>query len=412
MKILLSAFSCDPDQGSEPGVGWAWACELAKAGNEVWVLTREHNRALIESRLSAELALNLEFIHFGVRGVPRMSPGLGVYPYYFLWQLKAYFLAKRLLSSGDFDCVHHITYGSYRTPFFLSLLPVPAIFGPVGGGETTPLRLIPGLSSRGRVQEVTRRIVNFISSLNPITWLVWHYSALILVTTDATLKMIPSRYRRKARVLPAVTTPTVAPGERPQFKGVVGRCRALFVGRLLEWKGLHLAIQALVLASHTPHDISLGIRGNGKCENSLRKLVARKGVDSMVEWIPRSSGRNEVLEIYDRYDVLVFPSFHDSGGTVVLEALSRGLPVICLDLGGPGTLVNSDCGAAICAERQSEADIVQAIADELIRFASMSETESEEVRKRAKERANHFVAGEVVGKAYEWFEELSPSRAA
>ena len=38
MKILLSAFACAPNTGSEPGVGWRWAIELAKQ-HEVVVVT-------------------------------------------------------------------------------------------------------------------------------------------------------------------------------------------------------------------------------------------------------------------------------------------------------------------------------------------------------------------------------------
>ena len=48
MKILLSAYACEPNLGSEPGVGWNWAIELTRLGNEVWVLTRESNRARVE----------------------------------------------------------------------------------------------------------------------------------------------------------------------------------------------------------------------------------------------------------------------------------------------------------------------------------------------------------------------------
>jgi glycosyltransferase involved in cell wall biosynthesis len=42
--------------------------------------------------------------------------------------------------------------------------------------------------------------------------------------------------------------------------------------------------------------------------------------------------------------VFLFPSLHDSSGNVVLEALSSGLPVVCLDAGGPAVLVDPSCG--------------------------------------------------------------------
>ena len=49
MKILLSAYACEPNKGSEPGVGWHWALELGYLGHDVWVLTRANNRPAIEA---------------------------------------------------------------------------------------------------------------------------------------------------------------------------------------------------------------------------------------------------------------------------------------------------------------------------------------------------------------------------
>ena len=80
MRILLSAFACDPTQGSEEGVGWAWAYHLAKAGHEVCVLTRHYHREAIEEGLPELGFSNLRFEYVGVRFVPFCMPVLGVYP--------------------------------------------------------------------------------------------------------------------------------------------------------------------------------------------------------------------------------------------------------------------------------------------------------------------------------------------
>ena len=49
MKVLLSAYACEPNKGSEPGVGWNWAIEIARLGHKVWVLTRANNQPSIDS---------------------------------------------------------------------------------------------------------------------------------------------------------------------------------------------------------------------------------------------------------------------------------------------------------------------------------------------------------------------------
>ena len=49
LKILLSAYACEPNKGSEPEVGWQWALNLSEEGHDVYVITRTNNRRNIDS---------------------------------------------------------------------------------------------------------------------------------------------------------------------------------------------------------------------------------------------------------------------------------------------------------------------------------------------------------------------------
>ena len=51
MKILVSAYACEPNKGSEPGVGWNFVKELAKKHNTI-VLTRKNNKELVFLQLN------------------------------------------------------------------------------------------------------------------------------------------------------------------------------------------------------------------------------------------------------------------------------------------------------------------------------------------------------------------------
>ena len=140
MKILLSAYSCGPGRGSEPGVGWNWALTLAQHGYEVWVLTREEERAGIEAVLQGlPDALRL---HFAFYDLPRWAcwwkkGEKGVHLYYQLWQFGVVKVAGELHARVHFDLVHHITFGVFRQPSYLWVLGVPFVFGPLGGGAAT-----------------------------------------------------------------------------------------------------------------------------------------------------------------------------------------------------------------------------------------------------------------------------------
>ena len=145
-RILLSAYACEPGRGSEPGVGWTWATELAAIGQHVTVITRSANRPAIE-----QLPVSgLNFLYFDL---PRWIQRCRKYPggkalYYILWQFFAARHLLRLFPAPPFDVVHHVTYVSARFPSFMGSLGIPFWFGPVSGGETVPVRLRSGFSLR------------------------------------------------------------------------------------------------------------------------------------------------------------------------------------------------------------------------------------------------------------------------
>src|ERR1700692_1761816 len=111
-RILLSAYACEPGKGSEPEVGWMWATGLHAAGHEVWVITREANRAAIEGESRGQGRAGLHFVYYDLPPAARMwkRGGRGVHWYYALWQWGAYRTARRLMKRVRFDCVQHVTF--------------------------------------------------------------------------------------------------------------------------------------------------------------------------------------------------------------------------------------------------------------------------------------------------------------
>jgi len=119
--------------------------------------------------------------------------------------------------------------------------------------------------------------------------------------------------------------------------------RILYVGRLVYLKGVHLALPAFAHLYKQNPDARLTIVGSGPEEQRLKRLASDLGIDHAIEWRSWLTQR-EVMQVYPQHDVFLFPSLHDSSGNAVLEALSFGLPVVCLNLGGPGVLVDDSCG--------------------------------------------------------------------
>lgn len=373
LRILLSAYACEPGKGSEPGIGWKWALNLAAAGHEVWVVTRENNRPSIESALRQQPVAGLRFAYYDLPSWARWwkKGGRGVHLYYLLWQWGAFGAARRLCRQTDFDLVHHITFGVFRQPSFMAFLGLPFVFGPLGGGERAPRALRRGFPLGGRLRDALRDVANAVARFDPLMRAVYRRCTVILCKTRETLESIPSRYRGKCRLQLEIGTDYRDLYEQgPQPPEASAGLRVLYVGRLVYMKGLHLGLRAFASLLRRYDDARLTIVGTGPEEPRLRRLAGQLGIAHAVRWVPWLPQR-EVMAVYPRHDAFLFPSLHDSSGNAVLEALSCGLPVVCLDLGGPGVLVDGSCGVRVSGSDEDAVTVelsraLQTLADDEI----------------------------------------------
>jgi glycosyltransferase involved in cell wall biosynthesis len=383
MKVLLSAYSCSPSAGSEPAIGWNWARCIAAMGHEVVVATRAINRKEIEAYCAKHSITNPRFLFHDLSPVVQKFYKLpfGNYVYYTLWQYTVAKKAARLNHAEHFDRAQHITWGSFRLPSFLGKVGVPFVFGPVAGGEDTPALLREGLGARGRLWDWMRRTSNSLLTLNPWVKATCRQATEIVVTTKETLEVVPEEFRSKAKVQQAVGISEAnifpeskgksfaAPGGGTSTQDGTQKNRAdqrdklnlLYVGRLLPWKGIHLGLQALSMLGERAGDVHLTIIGSGSDEKRIKRIAQELGLQDAVTWI-RWMPREQLLEKYRDFDLFLFPSLHDSGGMAVLEAMWFGLPVICLDLGGPGVSVDNTSGRVIASANRTERQVAEAIA--------------------------------------------------
>lgn len=368
MKLLLSAYACEPNKGSEPAVGWNRAQALVRRGHQVHVITRSNNRAGIESVIQPDRPAPV-FHYYDLSSwalALKRWPG-GIYLYYLLWQIGAYHLAREIHRQQKLDCVQHVTFASYRQPSFMGGLGIPFIFGPVGGGEAMPSQFHRGIPWASRVAESLRDLGSTLIAFDPLMHFTFSRAQTIACTTSETLARIPRRYRNKCIVQPAIgindSEIGVSPSARPQAP------HFLFVGRLLYWKGLHLVLRAMAAVRQSVPQARLKIIGAGSDGSWLKSVALRAGVMEAVDWL--SFMPHEGIRGHFRDSAaLVFPSLHDSGGFVVLEALSAGVPVVCLDLGGPGALVTPSCGIVIEAREVSEASVIESLANAMVLLAT------------------------------------------
>lgn len=364
MKILLSAFACAPSVGSEQGVGWRWAVELAKH-HDVLVVTDVSRQAAIEEETAARPVQNLRFEYFrpGVlRRVPLNSTTAQLL--YAVWQFFLLGFARRLQAVYGFQLAIHITYGVFRHPSFLGFLGVPFVFGPVGGGEDAPWRLKRSIRGVEKFKEILRTLLNVAAKLDPFLWLAYSRAELILVKTRETAASLPKPFRSRAIVFSEIGVDVPEDSGVRETRQANGAFRILYAGRLLGWKGVHFALQAVAQLCRKGYRVEFTIVGRGPYEPALRELARELDLKKEVQWLSHVP-QLALFKLYREMDCLLFPSLHDSSGNVVLEALSFGLPVVCLDLGGPATLVDPSSAIVVRTQGLDEAGLSSALTQAL-----------------------------------------------
>ncbi|MDO9205530.1 glycosyltransferase family 4 protein [Methylotenera sp.] len=376
MKILLSAYACEPNKGSEPGVGWNWALALVRRGHQVWVITRKNNQASIElelARLGEPYTSNLHFLYYDTPNwILRLKKmGLGVQLYYALWQRGILQVARDAHATHQFDVTQHLTFGVWRQPTQMYKLGIPCIFGPVGGGESSPWGLVRGMPSfKARASEYLRFAVNGLSLLNPALRKCLKQSAVIVSKTPETAAWVA-----KLGIKSLVSLEIGIAPERISKNSLVpikGKVRCLYAGRLISMKGIHLALMAIAQVQQKGIDATFTIVGNGPLLEHFQAQSSALGIADKVTFTGQLN-QADLFAKYREHDVLLFPSLHDSSGNVVLESFAQSLPVLCLNLGGPGVMVDDTCGRAIEVRDVMQEVTVKRLADALTDFASSPE---------------------------------------
>ena len=121
---------------------------------------------------------------------------------------------------------------------------------------------------------------------------------------------------------------------------------------------------------------------------AVATIAKRMDVNDHIRWLEWVK-QSDLASFYSDHDVFVFPSLHDSGGLVVIEAMANYLPVICLDLGGPATSVNNHCGIVVETIGKNPGDVVDGLYRAMKEIVLDTE-KRERLSRGAYERAKEF----------------------
>ncbi len=350
LKVLLSAYACEPGRGSEPEVGWQWAIHLAQL-HDVTVVTRANNRAVIEAALATLPTPHPQFLYYDLPGwmISAKQRGFPVALYYLLWQRGVTkFVAPRL---HEFDLIHHITFNSFRQPGSWRACGKPIILGPLGGGQICPWRLMGdfGMDAPG---EFFRSMTVKLNALNPLAHRSFRDATLILCANEDTAARVPEPFQSKVRTMleTGMSGTDVSPvrtGKETHGRDArATTTRLIWVSRFVAIKGAPLVLRAFALALKQRPDLRLTMVGDGPDTTKVRRLAARLGLRTNVEWIGKVP-LAEVKLLLPQHDIFLFTSLRDTSGNVLLEAMAAGLPALTLRHHGAAMIATDETALRI-----------------------------------------------------------------
>mgnify|MGYP001297810768 CR=1 FL=1 len=352
-RILACAFTCCAPgtkdfRGGEDFLGWNLLQQIAQH-HEIWAITNGNDQR------SLEQGFQNPNIHYCYVTLPRWLHFLtriqgGIQIYYHIWQVRAYFKARHLHKQLKFDLFHHITYANdWLANFIGAFLEVPYVRGPGGGAHSTPKRLMSEYPLKGRIWEKIRSVGQRVLRLDPIFIKGQSRAKAILLCNKEAIANIPNRWTHKVHAFPVSgILPKDFEGLEPKNKHS-DQFQILTAGSLIRVKGFGLAIKSFKEFVVNHSEARFTIVGSGPEESRLKSLVHDLNLESNIEFLG-SLPREHLLRLMSNSDVFLFPSLRDGGGTVVVEAMAAGIPVVCLDTGGPGMHITKDCGISVAPD--------------------------------------------------------------
>lgn len=378
-RVLVVSHYASERAGGEGSIPLRLFGRLRARGVEAWLLTHVSSRAELSELLPPA---ELERVIFAP-GLPGFGPiftqgerlpaGLRTIAWGITQlerQVAMLPVVRRLVRELAIDVVHQPISVSPVIPSSLTRLGAPVVMGPLNGGMELP----PAFAGRDSPLYALTKTVRPVAATAMNKIMRGRQEAdVILVANDRTRSLLPGSVRKSAAelsdigvVLGSWPLPDELPDGAPATAPGGRATRFLFTGRLVGWKGVDILLDAFTLVRERVPAL-LEIVGDGPQRASLAEQADRIGCGADVlfrGWLqPEDCARR-----MRACDVYVSPSLQESGGIAVLEAMACARPVIAAAWGGHLASVDETCGVLV--DVSSRADMVQGLADAMVRLAS------------------------------------------
>lgn len=350
MKVLINAYACSPNMGSEPGMAWNWCVHLAKHC-ELHIITEgEFSDRIEEVVPTLPQCGNMHFYYNPVtEEVRNMCWNQGdwrFYKYYRKWQWKTYQMAKEICLKENIDILHQLNMIGFREPGYLWKLSeetgIKFVWGPVDAKDKFSLAYAQGAGLKTKL---------FLWLKNTITCWQLKYSCRVRKAASLASVVISASSNSVSSFKNYMNIDSILLNETGCSSAEVSIHKSkdkktfdiLWVGKMDFRKQLGLALEAVAMAYR--NDIRLHIVGGGDAA-PYRLHAESLGIMDICLWHGAVS-HEEVQRLMQLSDLFLFTSVAEGTPHVVLEAIANHLPVLCFDTCGQGDSVNEKVGVKI-----------------------------------------------------------------
>ena len=354
--VILVAYQCGPRMGSVSQLGWEWYARLSRE-RPVTLVTHVRNRPALEAAGAPLPGSDVRYIDTEWFAGPLYRTARRLFPRsehsvflvssvdYFAFDYAAFRLLRRELRAGKIEAtvVHRVTPVTTAAPTWLGRLGLPLVIGPLNSGLRDPRGFGRIMRAESTWLTRARGLGRMFDALIGST----RRASRILVASRATLGSIGRRYRSNCQAMLENGVDLNNFRAAPWPEAPIGRpLRVLFVGRLVPVKGLDMLLRALSQVSNAGQAVRLEVVGDGPLREEWTALAAALGLSDCVTFhgaLPQA----EVARHMAACHLFCLPSVRESGGAVLLEAMACARPVVALDFGGPGEIVDGAVGALV-----------------------------------------------------------------
>jgi glycosyltransferase involved in cell wall biosynthesis len=345
-RLLVSAYACAPGRGSEHGVGWNWARELAPLA-DVWVVTRARRREAITAWEREHGPLGVRWIfHECPRWLLALKRRIGVHAYYTWWQRLLLPTALALHARHRFDAVVHLTMNGFREPGWLWRLPTRFAWGPVGGLQDARAPFLALEDPPVRARERLRGWINRATARRGSRPRAARARATLLLAANGEAMDWARRGSAGGRLIGqlleagiAATTPRSPEADTNAV---------LWVGSDEPRKNPRFALLAFAPLRRLRPRATMTLVGlSERRRQELRAWAASRGLALDGVTFHAKVPREALSAFYARAGQFWFTSWRDTSGNVLLEALAHGAPCLAFDHQGAADILALGAGLLV-----------------------------------------------------------------